>query len=442
MNSEKVSSKNLVSKKPVSGNIVPRNIVLKKIYHIIRSRIEILPFLFTKFHFRLIGVTGTDGKTTTSTLIYKMLLEDGKKVALITTVGVFVNGKKTSDTGLHTTTPSAFVLHKILKKVKDFDFVVLETSSFAIDQRRIVGLRYDTIVYTNITHEHLDYHKTWERYASCKLSLQKYLKKRGIIILNIDDKKSFNFLYPKFKKGFNIFTYGIYHDADFRAVNIADGRFDIKSPYLSLTVKTDLFGEYNIQNSLASIAALYKYDVSLMTIQKVLSNFPKIEGRFEVISTNPLVIVDFAHTPNAIHNILENLSRMKKKGIGNRQSRIITIFGCPGDRDKEKRPMMGESASLFSDIIIITSDDPRFDDLSDIYKDVVKGIDQNKFKKNFNLYKIDQRENAILFAIGIATKNDIIAVLGKGHEKSMAVKGEEINWNDSSFIKEHLDSRV
>lgn len=403
--------------------------IIKRIYHIIRSRIEILPFLFVKFNFKLIGVTGTDGKTTTSTLIYNMLKNDGKKVALITTLGIFADKKKISDTGLHTTTPSAFVLHRVLKKVKDFDFVVLETSSHAIDQRRIIGLKYDTIVYTNITHEHLDYHKTWERYAVVKLSLQKYLKQHGNIILNIDDTKSFNFLYPKFREGFNIFTYGIYNDADFKAVNITKNSFDVKSKYLSMNIETNLFGEYNILNSLAAIGALYNFDVSIKSILKTLKYFPHIEGRFEIVSKEPFVIVDFAHTPNAILNVLETISRLRKD-----KTRIITVFGAPGKRDHTKRPLMGESASQISDIIIITSDDPRDENLEDIFNEVSLGIDRKKFRKDMNFFRIDDRNTAIDKALSLYRKDDIIALLGKGHEKSNAIMKKEIPWSDKECV--------
>ncbi|MHB8443528.1 MAG: Mur ligase family protein [Patescibacteria group bacterium] len=496
MNSDKLSEKNLIlssqsSKSQSLGSLTLVSLASRKIYHLLKSHIMITPFVFSNmlsrgYRFKLIGITGTDGKTTTATMLYNILKNDGKKVALITTIGFYKydNTKKSKknniknhdtlyhdtgyqDTGLHTTTPSAYVIHKLLKSVKDYDFVILEVTSHAIDQERIAGLRFDTLIYTNITNEHLDYHKTWERYATCKSNLRLYIKKDGNIILNVDDTKSYNFLKsrfeeprfskPRFSKNETL-TYGIYHDADFRAVNITEGSFDIKSKYLSLAIKTNLFGEYNISNALAAIAALYKYDISLLSIQKTFADFPEIKGRFEILSKKPFIVVDFAHTPNAIYNVLENLSRyqdtkyqdagyqdtkFKKAQKGkNNVSHIITIFGCPGERDKEKRPMMGESASLFSDIIIITADDPRFDDLGDIYKQVIGGIDQHKFKKDVNLYRIDQRDQAILFALEIAGKNDIIAVLGKGHEKSMAVKGEEIKWNDSDFIKKHLKSGV
>jgi UDP-N-acetylmuramoyl-L-alanyl-D-glutamate--2,6-diaminopimelate ligase len=496
MNSDKLIEKNLIlsnqsSKSQSLGSPTLVSLASRKIYHLLKSHVMITPFVFSNmlsrgYRFKLIGITGTDGKTTTATMLYNILKNDGKKVALITTIGFYKydNTKKSKknniknhdtlyhdtlyhDTGLHTTTPSAYVIHKLLKSVKDYDFVILEVTSHAIDQKRIAGLRFDTIIYTNITNEHLDYHKTWERYATCKSNLRLYAKFDGNIILNVDDTKSYNFLKsrfeePRFRKARfsknETLTYGIYHNADFRAVNITEGSFDIKSKYLSLAIKTNLFGEYNISNALAAIAALYKYDISLLSIQKTFADFPEIKGRFEILSKKPFTVVDFAHTPNAIYNVLENLSRYrdtryqdtkyqdtkfkKTQKDKNNVSHIITIFGCPGERDKEKRPMMGESASLFSDIIIITADDPRFDDLGDIYKQVIGGIDQHKFKKDVNLYRIDQRDQAILFALEIAGKNDIIAVLGKGHEKSMAVKGEEIKWNDSDFIKEHLKSGV
>ena len=246
----------------------------------------------------------------------------------------------------------------------------------------------------------------------------------------MDDKKSFEYLSNRFKD-INYFTYSIYNKgADIRAYNITDKSFDIKGLDYNMSFKTSLFGEYNIQNSLLAIFVCLKFDISEDSIKNTLVNPPYINGRFDVISKNPLIVVDFAHTANAIYNILENLSHLKKNG----KNRIITIFGAPGDRDKIKRPMMGENASLFSDIIIITADDPRFDNQSEIYMDITKNINDNLFKKDINIFQIDKRSEAIDFALKIARKNDIIAVLGKGHEKSLSIKGKEISWSDKEYI--------
>ncbi len=405
---------------------------MKAFVHRLTSNISTLPFRVFKSRFKLIGVTGTDGKTTTSTLIYSMLKTDKRKVALITTIGLFIDGKFSS-TGLHTTTPSAVFIWKMLYKVRNFDFVVIEVSSHAIDQGRIAGLKFDTIVYTNITHDHLDYHKSWNNYANTKAKLRYFINKiSGSIIVNADDKKSYKFLMKKFE-GYNVISYGIYHNADIRALHILKDSFDVKSNKIDTTLKTNLFGEYNISNSLAAIACVLRYDVSLNSISTVISDFPKIPGRFDIVSYSPLIFVDFAHTANAIYNILDSVSYKKENN-----SKIITVFGAPGERDKLKRPNMGKAASKFSDVIIITADDPRYESLDNIFNDITKKIDKSEFKLNKNLFKIDAREDAIRFALKIATKKDIVAVLGKGHEESLSIKGKEYNWNDKKFIQKLL----
>jgi UDP-N-acetylmuramyl-tripeptide synthetase len=405
---------------------------IKALLQRITSNVLVLPLRVFKHKFKLIGVTGTDGKTTTSTLIYNMLKKGKRKVALITTIGLFID-KEFIPTGLHTTTPSATFIWKMLHKVKNFDFVVIEVSSHAIDQGRIAGLPFDTIVYTNITRDHLDYHKNWNNYANTKANLRFHInRKTGIAIINVDDRKSYKFLKKKLA-GYNVMSYGIYHNADIRAFHILKDSFDVKSNKINTTFKTNLFGEYNISNSLAAIACVLRYDVSLKCISAVISDFPKIPGRFDIVSYSPLIFVDFAHTANAIYNVLASVS-YKKEG----NSKIITVFGAPGERDKLKRPNMGKAASKFSDIIVITADDPRYESLDNIFNDITKKIDKNKFKLNKNLFKIDARGDAIRFALKIANKHDIVAVLGKGHEESLSIKGKEYHWNDKNFIKKLL----
>jgi UDP-N-acetylmuramyl-tripeptide synthetase len=402
---------------------------MKKIYHYLKSNVLRVPFIFDRYKCKFIAVTGTDGKTTVSTLLYDMMKNEGLKVACFTTIGI-TYPEGFIDTGLHTTTLDTLELRKNLKKFKNYDFVILETTSHAIDQNRIAGLKFSAILYTNITEDHLDYHKTWDRYAYAKSKLKNYLTHSGFAVINMDDEKSFKYLTNRFTN-INCYTYSVYNkNATIKAFNVTENSFDVKLENKTYSFKTKLFGEYNIQNSLLCIFTALKFDINESSIQKSLLYPPSIEGRFDVVSKKPLIIVDFAHTANAIYNILENLSVLKKNG----KNRLITIFGAPGDRDKFKRPDMGKNASLFSDIIIITEDDPRFDNPKDIYTDIVQNIDTKLFKKNINLYQIDKRADAINFALKIARKNDIIAVLGKGHEKSLAIKGKEIPWSDKEFI--------
>ena len=410
---------------------------MKRIYRFLRAHILIIPFIFDRYHAKFIAVTGTDGKTTVSNLIYDMIKNEGLSVAVFSTIGISYPGGFIS-TGLHTTTLDTYSLRKNLKKFKNYDFIIIETTSHAIDQYRIAGLKFDAILYTNITEEHLDYHKTWQRYAYAKSKLRNYLKDKGFAVINMDDKRSFEYLSDRFKD-INYFTYSIYHkDSDIRAYNITDKSFDVKGLDYSISFKTKLFGEYNIQNSLLAIFVCLKFDISQDSIKNTLKNPPYINGRFDIVHKYPLIVVDFAHTSNAIYNILENLSHLKK----NEKNRLITIFGAPGERDKIKRPIMGENASLFSDIIIITADDPRFDNQSDIYMDITKNINDQLFKKDINIFQIDKRSDAIDFALKIARKNDIIALLGKGHEKSLSIKGKEIPWSDKEYVLKKIKNNA
>jgi UDP-N-acetylmuramoyl-L-alanyl-D-glutamate--2,6-diaminopimelate ligase len=411
---------------------------MKRIYHFLKSYISILPFIFVRSKAKIIGITGTDGKTTVTTLIYDMFANEGLKVACLTTVGVtYKDGF--IDTGLHTTTPSAYELHKYISQFRDYDYIIVEATSQGIDQYRVAGIKFAAAVYTNITTDHLDYHKSWENYANAKSKLTKYLTKDGFALINMDDKKSFKYLSNKFNSNnIKYFKYSVYSkNADIKAYNVTEDSFDVRVFNKDYAFKTSLLGEYNIQNSIACIFVALKFEISQKSIQKTLKNPPYINGRFDIVSRNPLIVVDFAHTPNSIYNVLDTLKNLKKSN----KSRIITIFGAPGERDKFKRPLMGKNASIFSDVIIITSDDPRFDDMREIYSDIIKDIDILRFIKDKNLFRIDDRSKAIDFALELANKNDIIALLGKGHEKSLAIKGHEIPWSDKEYVLKKIKKR-
>lgn len=389
---------------------------IKNYYHFIQSFLSALGYSFPAKGLFVVGVTGTDGKTTTTSLIYHLLHESGYKVAMISTIGAFVNGKLI-DTGFHVTTPSGFMLQRIIKQIKkeQCTHLVLEVTSHALDQNRAVGIPFDIGVITNITHEHLDYHKTIEKYRDTKLKL---LKKSKIVVLNKDDS-SYEYLAQRLSDKKKI-TYSIKsHDADFYP-----GKINITGE------------DFNTANRLAAAGAVFEISPEILRdIDKKFSTFKLPEGRQEVVCMNPFqVMVDFAHTPNSIDLILSHIKNTTK-------GRVIHVFGSAGERDHSKRSLMGKSSSKYSNVIILTSEDPRFEDPEKICQEIASGFDK-KFKKVKVLTKqsnnefsiITDRKEAIKQAIAIAESKDIIIITGKGHEKSMNIKGVEYAWSDRECV--------
>lgn len=388
----------------------------KNYYHLIQSIVAGLSFNFPAKKLFVIGVTGTDGKTTTANLIYHLLHESGYNVAVVSTIGAYVNGKLI-DTGFHVTTPSGFALQKIIREIKkeNCTHLVLEVTSHALDQNRAYGIPFNVGVITNITHEHLDYHKTIENYRNAKLKLLKLSKAS---ILNKDDS-SFEYLQNKLF-GKKVITY-----------STKNGNADFYPKKVGITGE-----DFNTSNKLAALAAVSQVSEDvLVDIERKLSTFKLPEGRQEFVYLDSFqVMVDFAHTPNSIDTILSHLRR-------NSKGRIIHVFGSAGDRDRTKRPLMGKHSSKYSDIIILTSEDPRFEDPMAICEDIASGIDES-FNKSENLDKnskkeysiISDRGEAIRKALSIAKENDLILVTGKGHEKSMNINGVEYDWSDQKFI--------
>lgn len=393
---------------------------IKNYFHLAQSLSACLFYGFPAKKLTVIGVTGTDGKTTTSNLIYHLLKEEGYKVAVISTIGAYVNGKLL-DTGLHVTTPTGFELQKIIKIIQKegCTHLVLEITSHALDQNRAFGIPIDIGVITNITHEHLDYHKTFQRYQNTKLKL---FKNTRVSILNADDP-SFEYFKKKLS-GKKLLTYSLnLKNADFNAV------------------KAGLKGDdFNTSNQLAAIAVLSEVtNGSYASPLKSIGTFQLPEGRQEYVFMDSFsVMVDFAHTPNSIELILAHL-RPKVKG------RIIHIFGSAGERDATKRPLMGAASSKFSDVIILTSEDPRYEDPAKICEAIAKGIGPSFEKKDSldmyskNIYVIvPERRDAIRQALNIASEGDLILVSGKGHEKSMNIMGIENPWSDKEIVLSFL----
>ncbi len=394
---------------------------LKNIYHLAVAIASNLLFGFPSRKLVLVGVTGTDGKTTTVHLIYQILQAAGKKVAMISSVAARM-GEDEIDTGFHVTTPDTFKLQRLLKRIKEqgFNYAVLEVTSHGLDQHRLFGCYFRVAVVTNITHEHLDYHKTFEDYVAAK---SKLLKKTDIAILNADDAY-YSILKKRIPAGVKTVSYG---------KKAGDVRL---TPSLKGSLSECLSEPYNEYNALAAFAVAKVLNLRKREIDFALKNFPGVRGRMERIpeAKEISVFIDFAHTPNALKEALSAL-RAKRQN----PSRIIAVFGAAGCRDKTKRPLMGRIASLLADEIVLTAEDPRTEKAEDIIEEIASGIDK---KQRHKLHKIPQRSRAIEYAIiDLAKPGDTIAVFGKGHEKSMCFGKTEYPWSDQEAINQALAKR-
>jgi UDP-N-acetylmuramoyl-L-alanyl-D-glutamate--2,6-diaminopimelate ligase len=389
--------------------------ILKNYYHLAIAVVSNLWFGFPSKGIKVIGVTGTDGKTTTVNLIYHILKSSGFNASMISSVGAIINGKNYG-IGFHVTNPSSFSLQKFIKMIKktgENDVLVLEVTSHALDQFRNWGIHFDVGVITNITREHLDYHKTYENYVKTKAKL---LKMSDVSVINADDE-SFNMLSKmNFKK---TIVYGIEKKAD----------MNLKK----LNIKFNLPGKFNEYNFLAAATASSLLGISREQIQKAMKNFKLPTGRMQEIYSNDFrYIIYFAHTPNKFFQLLKSL-RPEVKG------RIIHIFGSAGKRDETKRPEMGRISSQYSDVIILTAEDPRNEKIEKISSDIAKGIKNFKQEdyKNYNqkqkkgiYFLINDRKEAIDFAVSIAQKGDLVISTGKGHEESMNYGKGEVSWSE------------
>jgi len=368
----------------------------------------------------VIGITGTDGKTTTGTLLYEILKNSGKKTALISTIGAYIDDTL-YETGFHTTTPSAFSLQKYLQKAVESgcEYAIIETTSHALDQNRTYGINFQIGVLTNITHEHLDYHKTQKRYIESKLKLLSAAKKA---VVNMDDS-SFEIISEKFDSA-KLITY-----------SLKNKNADITK--ISFPFKTNLVGEFNFYNCLAAAACSKEIGVDEDIIKKTIEEFKPPVGRQEIVYDKDFtIVIDFAHTPNALNKMLFALS-------GTKNGRIIHVFGAAGQRDSSKREEMGKASSTYSDIIILTSEDPRSEPVERIMQQIEAGIEKDftyladkekPLSGKRVYYKIKDRKEAIGFAISLAQSKDIVLITGKGHEQSMNYGHGEEKWSEHEEV--------
>lgn len=376
----------------------------------------------------LIGITGTNGKTSTATLLKNAVSNMGHKAGLISTVQIEIGDQIIPATH---TTPDAVSLQRLLAQMveSDCEYVFMEASSHAIDQKRIAGLNFRGAVFTNITHDHLDYHKTFDHYLKAKKRLFDILPSKAFALVNADDKNGKVMVQnSKAKK----LTYSLRTLADYRAKILEQ---DFTSMQLELNgreVYTPISGTFNAYNISAVFGTLDQLGFNTEEILVALSQSRGAEGRLEWIKNhkNQVGIVDYAHTPDALENVLKSI-----KQINTSNGAIITVVGCGGDRDREKRPKMARIACELSDKVILTSDNPRSEDPETIITEMEKGI---PIHKKLNVLSISDRKNAIKTACSLSQEGDLILVAGKGHEKYQDIKGEKHPFDDKAVLQEFL----
>lgn len=376
---------------------------------------------------KIIGVTGTNGKTTTTYLVRAMLEHAGYRTGVIGTIGNRI-GSEILPT--ERTTPEALELNQLFSQMveKDITHVTMEVSSHSLKLKRVDGITFETGIFTNLTRDHLDFHKTFEDYYNSKKILFQQSKSA---VINIDDEYGRTLV-----KEVNIpsLTYGIHHDADLKAENVkvsAEGvSFDLKYKGRSMPVYYRVPGKFSVYNALASLGAGVLQGLELPQLIEALKKVEGVSGRFEPVEGRQdfTVIVDYAHTPDSLENVLNTIRQFCT-------GRIITVFGCGGDRDRTKRPIMGRVAAELSDYSIVTSDNPRSEDPEKIIEDILPGLGNAKYEK------ITDRREAIKRAIDIAKKDDVVLIAGKGHETYQILKDRIIHFDDKEIAAEFLKEK-
>jgi len=389
---------------------------------------------------KIVGVTGTNGKTTTSFLVESILNHCGKSSALIGTIEYHVNGKVLP--APHTT-PESLEINQIFAEAVagGATDAVMEVSSHALEQGRVWGIPYETAVFTNLTRDHLDYHKDMESYFSAKRMLFEGAGVRPprVAVINNDDPYGNLLLKVSHGKSEQVISYGI-EGGIFKAVNIElqprQTRFELVTPSGTMPIESQLIGKVNVYNLLAASAVAWARGCSLEQICDAVRHFNQVPGRFERVDCGQpfTVAVDYAHTDDALRN-LTAIARDFVTGSGKR-GRVITLFGCGGDRDKTKRPLMGEAAGLGSDFVVVTSDNPRSEDPLKIIEDIVPGLQQSGLRQ----YVIEpNRHTAIAVALKEAQPGDMVLIAGKGHEKTQTTREGVFPFDDVQVVRKHLE---
>lgn len=377
----------------------------------------------------LVGVTGTNGKTTVATMFFNMLRAMDISCGLMSTVKVCLN-ELTIQASL--TTPDIFSVYRYLKRMldQDFEYAIMEVSSHAIDQGRVAGLDFAIAAFTNISHDHLDYHKTFRSYLETKQRLFTDLSPTAVAITNVDDRNGE--VMTQLSKA-KIKTYGLRNVADYKAKLL---EFDFTGMHIQIgnhDFYTRLVGKFNVSNLLAVIAIADQLGFEWMDILTKLSQVRTAPGRFELVRNQErdvTSIVDFAHTPDALENILKTIDQVNRQ-----RGKVITVVGCGGDRDKTKRPLMADVASRYSDQVILTSDNPRTENPDVILDEMEAGVKVDARRK---VLRIADRKSAIKTAVAMAKNKDVILVAGKGHETYQEIQGVRYPFDDKQILQDFL----
>ncbi len=377
---------------------------------------------------KLVGITGTNGKTTTVTLLFNLFKSLGYSVGLLSTVQNKINNTVIPSTH---TTPDAITLNELLFKMEEqgCEFVFMEVSSHAIIQNRIAGINFTGALFSNITHDHLDYHKTFDEYIKAKKQFFNLLPSTAFALTNRDDKNGMVMLQ---NTKANKYTYGLKNIADYKCKIIESHLNGLLLNIDNHEVWVKLIGTFNAYNILSvyATAVLLKQDIT--SVLTALSNLNSVEGRFQYVkSPNGVIgIIDYAHTPDALKNVLETV-----KEIRSGSEQVITLVGCGGDRDSAKRPIMAAIACEYSNKVILTSDNPRTEDPEEILNQMQAGVNPVDIKK---VLRITDRREAIKIACSFSSKGDIILIAGKGHEKYQEIKGVKHDFDDLEILKETI----
>ena len=396
------------------------------------TRIYLSNYLQNEYQERLskikfIGITGTNGKTTSCYLIYQALNKLGKKTAYIGTIGFYLDGKVKD---LDNTTPDLLDLYEMFDYCIDngAEVIAMEVSSHALALNRVIGIKFDFASFTNLTQDHLDFHKNLENYKQAKQILFRNLRNDKVAVINGDDPCYKDFCLEEN----NNFIYGTNNIADYKIKNyilhIDSVEFSFIYNNKNYDVKLNIPGKYNIYNYMNLLIILHKMGYELDTIIAESINLKAPSGRFETFKyNNSIIIIDYAHTPDAVENILDNVLEYKK-------GKVITIVGCGGDRDKTKRPIMGDIATKKSDFVIFTNDNPRTEDEKAIMNDIVSSLKKDNFSIKYD------RGDAISEGLKMLQDNDILLILGKGHENYQVIGNEKIHFSDLEIVKKYSEN--
>lgn len=411
---------------------IPKNRYEKATYVCVQNSAEAMGILASNFYdnpssqLKLVGITGTNGKTTVATLLYELFTLTGKRCGLISTVKNRIAGEDSPSTH---TTPDSISINRLMAEMvkKGCTHCFMEVSSIAVDQKRIFGLEFDGAVFTNLTHDHLDYHGTFDNYLKAKKAFFDSLKASAFALVNVDDRHARVMVQnSKARK----LTYALSTMADYKAKLIER---DIRGMMLNINNKevwTKLTGVFNASNVLAVYGVAKELGMETIQILTAISNLEPVEGRFNTVTSKNRItgIIDYAHTPDALENILNAIHEVMKP-----TAKLITVVGCGGDRDRAKRPVMGKLACRLSSKAIFTADNPRSEEPELIIKEMQSDLTALERSK---MLAISDREEAIKTAVALASDGDVILIAGKGHEKYQEIKGVKHDFDDKKVLTE------